>query len=161
MSDAARATESGSVLSPWAPLRIGAFRALWFAQLGSMLGTWMQTVGAQWILVETPDSTALVALVQVATTLPMLLFALPAGALADIMDRRRLLIGVQLFQVAVAGALSVLTAADLMPPVAAADVHLPARGVPGRDPAGLPGPSCRSWCRATRSARSPRSAGWR
>ncbi len=116
MSDAARATESGSVLSPWAPLRIGAYRALWFAQLGSMLGTWMQTVGAQWILVETPDSTALVALVQVATTLPMLLFALPSGALADIMDRRRLLIGVQLFQAAVAGALSALTAADLMPP---------------------------------------------
>jgi MFS family permease len=81
-----------------------------------MLGTWMQTVGAQWILVETPDSTALVALVQVATTLPMLLFALPAGALADIMDRRRLLIGVQLFQVAVAGSLTVLTALDLMPP---------------------------------------------
>jgi MFS family permease len=108
---------SGSPLSPWAPLRIGAFRALWLAQLGSMLGTWMQTVGAQWILVETPDSEALVALVQVATTLPMLLLALPAGALADIMDRRRLLIGVQLFQVAVAGTLSVLTAADLMPPV--------------------------------------------
>jgi MFS family permease len=107
---------SESTLSPWAPLRIAAFRALWFAQLGSMLGTWMQTVGAQWILVETPDSAALVALVQVATTLPMLLFALPAGALADIMDRRRLLVAVQLFQVAVGGSLSVLTALDLMPP---------------------------------------------
>ena len=116
MSDAARTTASGSPLSPWAPLRIGAFRALWLAQLGSMLGTWMQTVGAQWILVETPDSTALVALVQVATTLPMLLFALPAGALADIMDRRVLLISVQLFQVAVGGSLSVLTALGLMPP---------------------------------------------
>jgi len=107
---------TASPLSPWAPLRIGAFRALWLAQLGSMLGTWMQTVGAQWILVETPNAEALVALVQVATLLPMLLLALPAGALADIMDRRRLLIGVQLFQVAVAGALSVLTAAGLMPP---------------------------------------------
>ena len=88
MSDAARATESGSVLSPWAPLRIGAYRALWFAQLGSMLGTWMQTVGAQWILVETPDSTALVALVQAASNLPFFLLALPAGALADVVDRR-------------------------------------------------------------------------
>lgn len=101
--------------SVWAPLRIGAFRVLWLAQLGSMLGTWMQTVGAQWILVETPDSAALVALVQVATTLPMLLLALPAGALADIMDRRRLLIGIQVFQLVVAGGLSVLTAFDLMP----------------------------------------------
>lgn len=102
--------------SPWAPLRIPAFRMLWFAQLGSMLGTWMQTVGAQWILVETPNSTALVALVQVATTLPMLLFALPAGTLADILDRRRLLIAVQSSVVVVGGALSVLTALDHMPP---------------------------------------------
>jgi MFS family permease len=102
--------------SLWAPLRVAAFRALWLAQLASMLGTWMQTVGAQWVLVQTPDSAALVALVQVAATLPMLLFALPAGALADIMDRRRLLIGVQLFQLVVGSALSVLTALGLMPP---------------------------------------------
>jgi MFS family permease len=95
---------------------VGAFRALWFAQLGSLLGTWMQTVGAQWVLVAEPGSTALVALVQVAAMLPMLLFALPAGALADIMDRRRLLIGVQLFQMVVGSSLSVLTALDLMPP---------------------------------------------
>ena len=152
---------SDSPSSPWAPLRIGAFRALWFAQLGSMLGTWMQTVGAQWILVETPDSTALVALVQVATTLPMLLFALPAGALADIMDRRRLLIGVQLFQVAVAGSLTVLTALDLMPPAAAADLHLPARRVPGRDAAGLPGVRAGTGAARARSVRWRRSAGWR
>jgi MFS family permease len=110
---AQRATAGSSV---WAPLRIRPFRVLWFAQLGSMLGIWMQTVGAQWILVGTPDSAALVALVQVATTLPMLLFALPAGALADIMDRRRLLIMVQLFQLAVGAGLSILTALDLMPP---------------------------------------------
>jgi MFS family permease len=110
------ATTTPPVPSLWAPLRVGAFRALWFAQLGSMLGTWMQTVGAQWVLVQTPDSAALVALVQVAATVPMLLFALPAGALADIMDRRRLLIGVQLFQLVVGTALSALTALDLVPP---------------------------------------------
>src|SRR5947199_3859897 len=68
--------------SLWAPLRIRAYRALWLAQLGSMLDTWMQTVGAQWLLVTEPDSAALVALVQVAVLVPMLLFALPAGALA-------------------------------------------------------------------------------
>jgi MFS family permease len=110
------ATTTPQVPSLWAPLRVGAFRALWLAQLASMLGTWMQTVGAQWVLVQTPDSAALVALVQVAATVPMLLFALPAGALADIMDRRRLLIGVQLFQLVVGAALSALTAADAMPP---------------------------------------------
>lgn len=110
------ATTTPAVPSLWAPLRVAAFRALWFAQLGSMLGTWMQTVGAQWVLVQVPDSAALVALVQVAATLPMLLLALPAGALADIMDRRRLLIGVQLVQLVVGTALSALTEADLMPP---------------------------------------------
>jgi MFS family permease len=112
----APAPVSSSSPSLWSPLRIRAFRALWLAQLGSMLGTWMQTVGAQWILVETPDSAALVALVQVAALVPMLLFALPAGALADIMDRRRLLISVQLFQLVVGSALSILTALELMPP---------------------------------------------
>src|SRR4051794_4888935 len=110
------ATTTSPVPSLWAPLRVRAFRALWLAQLASMLGTWMQTVGAQWVLVQTPDAAALVALVQVAATLPMLLFALPAGALADIMDRRRLLIGVQSFQLVVGSALSVLTAVGLMPP---------------------------------------------
>jgi MFS family permease len=102
--------------SAWAPLRIRVFRVLWFAQLGSMLGTWMQTVGAQWLLVSIPDAAALVALVQVAAMVPMLLLALPAGALADIMDRRRLLIAVQMFQVAVGIALTFLTAVDHMPP---------------------------------------------
>ncbi|WP_448638452.1 MFS transporter [Geodermatophilus sp. URMC 63] len=104
------------VTSLWAPLRVRAFRAMWLAQLVSMLGTWMQTAGAQWFLIDEPDSSALVALVQVASILPMLLFALPAGALADILDRRRLLIGVQLLQLAVGSSLSILTAVDLMPP---------------------------------------------
>ena len=102
--------------SAWAPLRVKAFRALWLAQLGSMIGTWMQTVGAQWLLVEEPGAEALVAMVQVAATLPVLVLALPSGALADIMDRRRMLIGVQLFQVCVAVALTVLTVAGLMTP---------------------------------------------
>jgi hypothetical protein len=51
--------------SAWAPLRIKAFRALWLAQVGSMIGTWMQTVGAQWLLVEEPGADTLVAMVQV------------------------------------------------------------------------------------------------
>ncbi|NMH91707.1 MFS transporter [Pseudonocardia bannensis] len=102
--------------SVWAPLRVRAFRMLWFAQLGSMLGTWMQTVGAQWMLVDEPSAETLVAMVQVAAMLPMLLLALPAGALADIMDRRRLLIGVQTFQVCVGVGLTALTLADRMPP---------------------------------------------
>jgi len=102
--------------SAWAPLRVKAFRALWLAQVGSAIGTWMQTVGAQWLLVEEPGAEALVAMVQVAAMLPVLVLALPSGALADILDRRRMLIGVQLFQACVAVALAALTVAGRMTP---------------------------------------------
>src|SRR5918997_4954317 len=85
----------------WSPLRIAAFRALWLAQLGSMIGTWMQTVGAQWLLVDEPNAATLVALVQTAGLLPMLLLALPAGVLADSFDRRRLLVVLQSLTAAV------------------------------------------------------------
>jgi MFS family permease len=104
------------VQSAWTPLRVAAFRTLWFAQLGSLVGTWMQTVGAQWLLVEASGDATLVALVQVAALMPVLIFAMPAGALADILDRRRLLIGVQLFQVCVGVALAALTAVGRMNP---------------------------------------------
>ena len=56
--------------STWAPLRIGAFRVLWIAVLVSNVGTWMQTVGAQWLLVDDPHAALLVPLVQTATALP-------------------------------------------------------------------------------------------
>ena len=104
--------------SAWSPLRISAFRALWLAQLGSMIGTWMQTVGAQWLLVDEPNASALVSLVQTAGLLPMLLLALPAGVLADAFDRRRLLVGVQLATFVVGVILAVLAlTSDLSPAV--------------------------------------------
>lgn len=108
--------QDAAPLSAWAPLRNGVFRALWLAVFGSQLGTWMQTVGAQWLLVDEPNAATLVALVQTAGMLPVLLLALPAGVLADTFDRRRLLIAVQIFQAAVAVVLVVLTLADEMPP---------------------------------------------
>ncbi|WP_411558366.1 MFS transporter [Plantibacter sp. MPB07] len=73
-------------------MAITAFRVLWFAQLGSNIGTWMQTVGAQWVLVEAAAGAAVIALVQTASLAPAILVALPAGVLADSLDRRRLLI---------------------------------------------------------------------
>jgi MFS family permease len=104
--------------SAWAPLRQGAYRALWLAVLASQAGTWMQTVGAQWLLVGEPNAATLVALVQTMSTLPVLLLALPAGVLADSFDRRRLLIAVQCFQVIVAAALAALTwAGEMSPPL--------------------------------------------
>jgi MFS family permease len=110
------AATSTAPASIWAPLRIGVFRVLWLAVLGSQVGTWMQTVGAQWLLVSEPNAGTLVSLVQTASTLPVLLLALPGGVLADSLDRRRLLIRVQLFQVGVGVALTALTLAGVMNP---------------------------------------------
>jgi MFS family permease len=101
--------------SAWAPLRIAAYRSLWLALLASNIGTWMQTVGAQWLLVEQSGTDTLVAVVQTASTLPILLLALPSGALADNLDRRRLLIGVQSYLVGVGALLTALTIAGRMP----------------------------------------------
>jgi MFS family permease len=102
--------------SPWAPLQNRIFRLLWLAVLVSSIGTWMQTVGAQWLLVGLPNAATLVSLVQTADTLPDVLLAFPAGALADAFDRRRLLIILQLVQVAFGTGLTALTLTGHMTP---------------------------------------------
>ena len=115
---------SGSASSTWAPLRIGLFRSLWIAALVSNVGTWMQTVGAQWLVVNDAHAAILVSLVQTAYTLPAVLFALVGGVLADIFDRARLLVAVLAGMTAAGTALTALTAADRDAASAAAHVHL-------------------------------------
>jgi MFS family permease len=100
----------------WAPLKNRAFRWLWTGVLISWTGTWMQTVGAQWLLVDAPNAAALVSLVQAATTLPVMLLALPGGVLADTFDRRWLLFTIQVYFFTVGILLAVLTAIGQMPP---------------------------------------------
>lgn len=100
----------------WGPLRVESFRALWIAVLVANIGGWMQTVGAQWLLVGRQDAALLVALVQTADALPFLLLAFPAGVFADIFDRRRLLMAVQVLGFVMAGGLAVLTVAGRMHP---------------------------------------------
>lgn len=112
----ASAKTSTPSISTWAPLRSPIYRALWIAQLVSNLGTWMQTVGAQWMLVDHPRADVLVPLVQTATTLPVMLLALPAGVLADLIDRRRLLIATQGAMAAGVGLLASLTGFGLTTP---------------------------------------------
>ena len=96
-------------MSAWAPLRHRVFRTLWIAQTVSNVGTWMQTVGAQWLIVSMGGTPLTVSLVQTATTLPTFLIGLPAGALGDIVDRRRVMLGSQAFMLAAAAALGFLT----------------------------------------------------
>lgn len=100
----------------WAPLRHPVYRDLWFAQLVSNIGSWMQNVGAVWLMGTLGGSPALVALVQTATSLPVFVFGLPAGALADIIDRRRLLIVTQAWMLVAAAALGILTLFGMMSP---------------------------------------------
>ncbi|MGW5389433.1 MFS transporter [Streptomyces koyangensis] len=102
--------------SSWAPLRGRTFRVLWSAQLGSNVGTWMQTVGAQWMLVQQPNAPTLTAAVQAASLLPVLFLSLPAGVLADVLDRRALLMALSGVMAALCAALAALTAAGLTTP---------------------------------------------
>jgi MFS family permease len=85
------------------------FRALWLATLVSNIGTFMQSVGAAWLMTSLSTSPAMVALVQAASIFPMFLLSLPAGALADIIDRRRLLLAAQAWMMMVAALLAALT----------------------------------------------------
>jgi len=89
--------------SPWQPFHNRTFAVMWSASVLSNTGTWTQDVGAGWLMTTLSTSPVDVALVQAATTVPIFLFALPAGALADVLDRRRILLGATL-------ALSVLAA---------------------------------------------------
>ena len=79
----------------FAPFRDRAFAVLRIATVVSNVGTWMQGAAASWLMTGLNPDAFVVSLVQVASSLPMFLFALPAGALADIIDRRRLMICIQ------------------------------------------------------------------
>lgn len=96
-------------VSAWAPLREPLFRAMWIAAIVSYVGTWMQSVGAGWMMITLTPSPLMVGLVQAAVALPVFLVILPAGALADMVDRRRFLLVTQGWMVLASGALGVLT----------------------------------------------------
>ena len=93
----------------WAPLGEPLFRSLWIAAVISYTGTWMQNVGAGWLMTQLTTSPLMVSLVQAAATIPVFVVVLPAGALADMIDRRRLLLFTQSWMIFAAVALGVLT----------------------------------------------------
>jgi MFS family permease len=102
--------------SALAPLGEPLFRSLWIAAVISYTGTWMQIVGSGWLMTDLTMSPLMVSLVQAAATLPVFLVILPAGALADMMDRRRLLLLTQGWMVLASGTLGILTLTSCVGP---------------------------------------------
>ena len=100
-------TTSGEV-SPLQPLRQPVFRMLWIATVVSNIGSWMNDVGVNWSMLTLSADPLAVALVQAASSLPMFLFALPSGVMADIVDRRKYLLFSQLWTFIAAAGLTVL-----------------------------------------------------
>jgi MFS family permease len=92
----------------FSPLRNRLFLALWLGSLLANFGNAVQSVGAAWLLTELGEPADVVALVQTAASLPIMLLALPAGALADIEDRRRVMLSAQLAMLLVSVVLAVL-----------------------------------------------------
>ena len=113
------AADSGPAASPgsaWAPFRHRLFAAMWGAQFVSNIGSWMQTVAAQWLMLTLTGSATYVALVQTAAGLPVVLFAIVAGTIGDLVDRRRFLLVTETFMLIAAAALGALAIAGLVTP---------------------------------------------
>src|SRR5947199_4284499 len=102
--------------STWRPLTYQAFRALWIASAASHIGSYMTDVGQGWLMSSLTPSPLIVSLLLTAESLPFFLLALPAGALADIVDRRRLLVFSQLAMAVVVGTLAIVTLTGLVTP---------------------------------------------
>jgi MFS family permease len=106
----------GAAVSTWAPLALPAFRALWIAGLVSDVGAWMHGVGEGWLMTSMTASPRTVALLQAVDGAAFFLLALPAGALADIVDRKRLAIAAQIWLGLCAAAMAWLAAIGALRP---------------------------------------------
>ena len=102
--------------SPWTPLKLPVFRLLWGTWVTANICMWMSDVAAAWMMSALTTTPIWVALVQTASTLPVLLLGLPSGALADILDRRRYFIVTQFWLAGTAAALCLAVLFDLLTP---------------------------------------------
>ena len=109
-------TASKANASPWSPLGQPIFRMVWIATVASNVGTWMHDVGASWMMTTLNPDPLMIALVQAAGSLPMFLFALPSGVLADIVDRRKYMLFAQAWMLVTAAALGALALAGMVTP---------------------------------------------
>src|ERR1700687_2676720 len=115
MNSTAGASSPGT-LSFAAPFRHPAFTVIWTATLVSNVGGWMYSAASAWLMTTLNPDPLIVALVQAASTLPICLFALPAGALADIFDKRKFLIVVEILTTAVSAIYAVMVGLGLATP---------------------------------------------
>jgi MFS family permease/quinol monooxygenase YgiN len=102
--------------SPFAPLRSRLFLAIWIAAMASNVGTWVQSVGEKWLMSEITRSPLLMSLIETGATLPMLILSMPGGAIADIVDRRRLLLLTQTWMLLAATVMAILSALHMVTP---------------------------------------------
>jgi MFS family permease len=114
----AQLAQSGmtSTPSPWRPLKNALFRGLLISGLVSDIGAFMQGVGAAWLMTSLTSNPLYIALIQTASALPFFLLALPAGSIADIFDRRKLLLGAEAWMFVIATLLTIATVAGWMTP---------------------------------------------
>src|SRR5262249_28814775 len=112
----AEVAQGPETVSAWEPLRRPIFRDRLIASIISNTGSWMQDTAGTWLMTALTTSPLLISLMQTAATLPVLLFGLPAGAMADIFDRRRLLLFWAGWMLVAAALLSGLTLAGWMGP---------------------------------------------
>src|SRR5262249_13949048 len=105
------ASHGAKAIAPslWRPLRSGTFRNLLMADIVSDVGTFMQSVGAAWLMVSLNAGPLYIALTQTASALPFFIFALPAGSIGDIVDRRKLILFTEVWMAGVAIVLTALT----------------------------------------------------
>ncbi|WP_375787032.1 MFS transporter [Bradyrhizobium sp. Pha-3] len=116
MPDANADSSPAVQVSPWIAFRHETFTVVWLATVVANVGTWMYNAASGWLMTSLDADPLTVSLVQVASNLPMFLFALPAGALADIIDKRRFLIAAEIILTVVAAGSAVLVALNLVTP---------------------------------------------
>ncbi len=109
-------SETSAAFSTWRPLRVPMFRNILIAGFVSDIGAFMQGVGAAWLMVSQGAGPLLVALTQTASALPFFLVALPAGAVGDIFDRRKVILIAEVWMCSVAALLAALTIFHLITP---------------------------------------------
>lgn len=99
----------GAHRSAWTPLALPTFRAVWLATVGSQIGVWLGNVGTAWLMTDLRPTPVMVTMVQAAASLPVFLFALPSGAVGDRLDRRQLIIALQIISAALSALLGLAT----------------------------------------------------